>query len=273
MYLFQGLEGQDLQRIAKGTSAAQQLTLSFWVKSNVTGTYVVNLQDTDNTRVVSSAYTISASATWEKKTITFAADTTGAFDNDNAGSLYLNFWLGAGSTYTSGTLRSAWTATANGDYAVGQTNLAAATNNYWQVTGVQLEVGPNPTPFEFKSFNQELRECQRYHYRITGDTYARYGSGFNNTTTTGQGVVFLPVTMRAAPSSITTTGTASNYAVFHGAGTITACSAVPTLGATGVTSTTVTLVFTVASGLTAGGACQIISNNNASAFIGFNAEL
>ena len=84
LFLTQILEGQDVQRIRKGTSSAQKLTLSFWVKSNVTGTYIANLYDNDNTRAVSAAYTISASATWERKTITFPADTTGAFDNDNA---------------------------------------------------------------------------------------------------------------------------------------------------------------------------------------------
>ena len=196
----QPLEGQDLQRIAKGTSSAQQLTLSFWVKSNVTGTYVCNLVDNDNTRMVSGSYTISASATWEKKTITFAADTTGAFDNDNAVSLYVNWWLAAGSTYTSGALRSAWTATANGDYAVGQTNLAAATNNYWQVTGVQLEVGPVASSFEFKSFGQELAQCQRYFCVIADGSGQTFGTCAYYFTTEVLGTVFFPVTMRAAPT-------------------------------------------------------------------------
>ena len=158
----QGLEGQDVQRIAKGTASAQQLTLSFWVKSNVTGTYVAALEDVDNTRVVSATYTISASATWEKKTITFPADTTGALDNDNGLSLTVSFWLAAGSSFTSGSLNTTWAAQSSANRAVGQTNLAAATNNYWQVTGVQLEVGPVATSFEFKSYGQELRECQRY---------------------------------------------------------------------------------------------------------------
>jgi hypothetical protein len=155
-------EGQNLQLISKGTASAQQLTLSFWVKSNVTGTYIVNLRDDDNTRSVSTSYSVSASATWEKKTIVFPADTTGAFDNDNAGSLGLVFFLGAGTNFTSGTLNTSWASTVTANRAVGQTNLAAATNNYWQITGVQLEVGAVATPFEFKPFEQELKECQRY---------------------------------------------------------------------------------------------------------------
>lgn len=161
----QVLEGQDLQRIAKGTSSAQQLTLSFWVKSNVTGTYIVSLYDNDSSpaRQVCGSYTIVASATWEKKTITFPADTIGAFDNDNAASLYIRWYLGAGSNRTSGTLATSWASFNQANDAVGQTNLAASTNNYWQITGVQLEIGPVATSFEFKSLNQELRECERYY--------------------------------------------------------------------------------------------------------------
>ena len=91
LQLRQPLEGQDLQRVGKGTASARQLTISFWVKSNVTDTYICSLRDNDNTRVCSRSYTISASATWERKTITFPADTTGAWDNDNASSLSVNF--------------------------------------------------------------------------------------------------------------------------------------------------------------------------------------
>jgi len=157
------LEGQNLQHIKKGTAAAEQLTLSFWVKSNVTGTHTVRLVDYDNTRGDSASYTISASATWEKKTITFPADTTGAFDNDNAASLGLIFGLGFGSNFTSGTLQSTWGSYTDANSHVGQTNVAAATNNYWQITGVQLEVGDTATPFEFKPFGEELKECERYY--------------------------------------------------------------------------------------------------------------
>jgi hypothetical protein len=157
----QHLEGQDLQAVKKGTSSAQQLTLSFWVKSNVTGTYIAELRDADNARFCGKAYSISASATWEFKTVTFPADTTGAFDNDEALSLAVNWWLSAGSDFTSGTLQSGWqTTTAN--RAVGQTNLGAATNNYWQITGVQLNVGGVAAPFEFESIGTTIEKCQRY---------------------------------------------------------------------------------------------------------------
>jgi len=197
MIFSQKLEGQDVQRIRKGTSAAEQLTVSFWVKSNVTGTYVSRLVDVDNSRQVCAAYSISASGTWEKKTITFPADTTGAFDNDNALSLSCQFWLGAGTDSTSGTLQTTWAAVVNANRAVGQTNLAAATNNYWQITGVQLETGPVATPFEFKSFGQELRECQRYY------THSNSPQPFSATSSLGAGIVSRPIYTNFAATGFT----------------------------------------------------------------------
>jgi hypothetical protein len=159
------MEGQNLQQIKKGTAAAEQLTLSFWVKANVTGTYIVGLYDYDNTRYVAKSYTVNASATWEYKTITFPTDTTGALDNDNAASLEIEFGLATGTDRSSGTLATTWQSYTAANALVGQVNLAAATSNYWQVTGVQLEVGATATPFEFKPFDEELRKCKRYYQK------------------------------------------------------------------------------------------------------------
>lgn len=201
VWVEQRLEGQDLQRIAKGTADAQQLSLSFWVKSNVTGTHIVNAWDLDNNRLVAASYTVSASAIWEKKTITFPADTTGAFDNDNGLSLRLVFMLGAGTDRTSGTLATAWESLTTANVAVGQTNLAAATNNYWQITGVQLEVGATATEFEFKSFGTELRECQRYYQNFTSpssNTWVAVGQAYQ----TAAAIIplFFQVEMRTTPA-------------------------------------------------------------------------
>jgi hypothetical protein len=204
----QFIEGQNLQQIAKGTASAQQLTLSFWVKSNVTGTYIAELQDVDNTRIASASYSVSASGTWEKKTITFPADTTGAFDNDNALSLAVNFWLGAGSTWTSGTLSTSWTSTTSANRAVGQTNLASATNNYWQVTGVQLEVGDTATPFDFLPYDVELLRCFRYFYRLA---HSSHGLGTAHTTSAVYGFIYNPVPFRTNPNVTT-----SNMGVWDG---------------------------------------------------------
>ena len=187
--IVQGFEGQNVQSIKKGTSSASQLLLTFWVKSNVTGTYVVELFDVDNTRQVSASYTVLVSATWEKKTIVLPADATGVFDNDNNQSLDIRFWLGVGSTYSSGTLNTSWNSNTSANRAVGQTNLAAATSNYWQITGVQLEVNLQPTPFEQRPIGVELALCQRYYEKSYADgvatatntaTGVHYQSSFGN---------------------------------------------------------------------------------------------
>jgi len=207
LHLAQRLEGQNLQHFLKGTTSAKQFTLSFWAKSNVTGIYVAELRDNDNTRSVSAQYTISVSGTWEKKTITFPADTTGAFDNDNAHSVSLNFWLASGSNFTSGALPTTWASVTNTNRAVGQTNLAAATNNYWQVTGVQLEAGAVATPFEFEDYSTTLRKCQRYFQRFGGNvTNERIAVVYFLNTTSGYAVLQPKVTMRGAPVH-TRTGT------------------------------------------------------------------
>jgi hypothetical protein len=213
----QFLEGQDLQRIRKGTSSAQQLTLSFWVKSNVTGTYILNLRDTDNSRQVSAAYTIASSGVWEKKTIVFPADTTGAFDNNNNTSLQVFWYLGAGSNRTSGTLQTAWATEVEANTAPGQTNLAAATNNYWQITGVQLEVGAVATPFEFKPFEEELKQCMRYYekswvYETAPGTNTNVGNFWHGGVSdgSGSGGYLINFTQPKRSTGYTVTGYRSN---------------------------------------------------------------
>lgn len=199
VYMTQRLEGQDLQGLKKGTSSAESLTLSFWVKSNVTGTYIASLYDTDNSRQISQSYTVSSSGTWEKKTITFVGDTSGAFDNDSNGSLWCTFALMAGTDYTGGTLPTAWQSFLLADWFVGQTNLAASTGNYFQITGVQLEAGTVATPFEHKPYGVELAECQRY-YWADSSTALQWGFQVNVNATTRRGRVQFPSPMRAAPT-------------------------------------------------------------------------
>jgi len=156
------LEGQDLQHLKKGTSDAEKVTLSFHVRSNKTGTYIVEFYDADNARSISKSYTISSADTFEKKTITIDGDTTGAFGNDNGGSLGIFFYLGAGSNFTSGTLNTSWGSRTLANVAVGQVNLADSTDNEWYITGVQLEVGSQATPFEHLSYGETLSLAQRY---------------------------------------------------------------------------------------------------------------
>jgi len=142
MYINQRIEGQNLQPTAKGTSDALPLTFSFWVKSNVTGVYTAEIYDADNIRHCGKVYTINQSGVWEYKTVTFPPDTTGSFDNDNNLSLYCAFWLASSeSTFGSGNFTGTWSTTNQVRKAEGQVNLASTTNNYWQITGVQLELG------------------------------------------------------------------------------------------------------------------------------------
>jgi hypothetical protein len=262
------LEGFDVQRIAKGTSSAQPLVLTFWVKSNVTGTYVVEIRDGDNTRHICRTYTVSASATWEKKEISIPPDATGAFDNDANGSLSVQFWLGAGSTFTSGTLASSWAASSNANRAVGQTNLASATNNYWQVTGVQLEVGSVATPFESLPYGDELARCQRYYYRHVGATNEPICLMHHFSTTAAEGAVQFPVSMRIAPNSAIVNGT--NFFIFYIAGS----QNVSTVNLSAVKSVNAALLdISGLSSSTAGSAGMLYTSTTAGGVIAFSAEL
>ena len=166
LIVVQKLEGQDLQLFKKGTANAEKMTISFWVKSAKTGTYIMELDDNDNNRTISQAYTISSANTWEKKVLTFDGDTTGAFDNDNGESLRINWWLAAGSNFTSGTLATSWVTTVNANRVVGNVNLADSTSNDWYLTGVQLEVGEFDAttipPFQHESYGDNLQRCKRY---------------------------------------------------------------------------------------------------------------
>ena len=215
----QKFEGQNLQYLKKGTANAESTTLSFWVKSNKTGIYICELIDSDNSnRTINKSYTINSANTWEKKTITFAGDTTGTLDNDNAISLSLQFWLGAGSDYTSGTLQTDWGSQTPANRAVGQVNLADSTSNEWYVTGVQLEAGTSASDFEFLPVDVNLERCQRYFYK-TVDTNEGGGAAyiFGGQYSTGGAVTFFhPVSpMRAQPTysyyAIRTTTGLANY--------------------------------------------------------------
>ena len=199
LHLSQRIEGQNLQYLLKGTSSAKSLTLSFWVKTNKTGTYQVNLRDKDNTRIIGKTYAVSSADTWEKKILTFAGDTTGAFDNDNASSLECEWFLGAGSTYTSGAVPTSWEAESAGDRAAGLTvNLGDSTSNEWYITGVQLEAGQVASDFEFLPVDVNLKRCQRYYQTMT---LVRSGSYYASTAANVRsGQTSLPTFMRTNAS-------------------------------------------------------------------------
>ena len=251
----QKIEGYNLQGIKKGTANAQPVTLSFWVRSTTTGTYVVALYDNDNTRSVSQAYTINSANTWEKKVITFPADTTGVFDNDNALSLYVEWGLAAGSNYSSGTLNTSWASYVSSNYLVGQTNLLATAGNDFFLTGVQLEVGSQASEFERRSFGDELARCQRYYSKNSNpDVVATVGAPYLTTGMFLAGTanayvannayiptIEFPVTMRTAPSTVTffptslSGTTTGQWSLYNSAGTswVTATMGLQSATATG----------------------------------------
>jgi hypothetical protein len=214
-------EGQNLQLLKKGTADAEKITVSFWVKSVLTGTYCVSMKDNDNNRAIAGSYTISDASTWEKKIITFAGDTTGAFGNDNGASLYIYFFLGAGSDYTSGSLGTSWATTVWANMAVGQVNLANSTSNDFWITGVQMEVGEFTSstipPFQHESYGDNLQRCLRYFqtpvYATDAQGVAEMYSIFGTGVYTGDTYVRfprpLPVEMRVNPTLTSNSGT--NY--------------------------------------------------------------
>jgi len=194
----QAIEGQNIQMLKKGTANAESLTLSFWVKSNKTGTYISRLYDVDNQRVISKSYTISSASTWEKKTLTFAGDTSGTLDNDNGYSFAVEWCLGAGTNYTSGTLNTSWNSKTDADQFVGQVNLADSTSNEWYITGVQLEVGTSASDFEFLPYDVNLGRCQRYYFEEGNNAQGFVAGAFNVSDSPFRYTFLKP--MRAAPS-------------------------------------------------------------------------
>lgn len=164
------LEGQNLQHLAYGTSDAKTVTVSFWIRSNKTGTYTVELmhQTSSNTYpYTSKTFTISSADTWEKKEISYAGNTSSDIINSNAVGYYVNIWFGAGSLRTSGTLSNGtWNSTKANRVSSSNVNLADSTSNELYLTGVQLEIGSSETPFQHEDYATTLRKCQRYYQEL-----------------------------------------------------------------------------------------------------------
>ena len=265
----QRFEGQNLQYLKKGTANAVPLTLSFWVKSNKTGTYIAEIDDNDNSRNINKSYTINVANTWEKKTITYEGDTTGTLDNDNGLSLRIFWWLAAGTDFTSGALATSWESTTNANRAVGQVNLADDTANEWYITGVQLEAGTTASDFEFLPIDVNLARCQRYLPAMIGNSNP-LGFGIINSETEIKNTTFtFPVTPRVAPTGIVI----SSVSHFSIGDTI-----VSFVVATGVTfnaagTYSARLSATCAGGLTAARPGTIISNSASAKILFTGCEL
>ena len=211
--IMQKIEGFNTADLQWGTANAKTVTLSFWVYSNLTGTFGGAISNSTQGRNYPFSYTITSANTWQQISITIAGDTTGSWVGATNGiGVWVNFGLGTGTTYsgTAGTWSSNLYANCTGN-----TNLMASTSNYWYVTGVQLEVGSSATGFEYRPYTTELQLCQRY-YQVVGGSGSPIcnTSGYSSATTIGN--IAFPVTMRTAPTGITTTGTFTLYTAGSG---------------------------------------------------------
>jgi hypothetical protein len=208
----QKLEGQDLQHLKKGTSGAETITISFYAKIVGSATdFVVELVDLDNTRQISKIFTFTAD--WVRYYWTVPGDTSGALGQDANASLALHFWLHGGSTFTGGTLSTAWTSTTNANRAAGNDSIFASTDNEFYLAGIQMEIGSQATNFEHRSFGEELALCQRY-YEIMWGGSSDYPNSLilykANSTTEGMSILKFATPKRAG-GTFAHTGTPVMY--------------------------------------------------------------
>ena len=197
--IYQIIEGYNVADLGIGSSSPATFTLSFWVRSSLTGTFSGAFKNGSTTRSYPFTYTISAANTWEQKTVTVVGDTTGTWNTTNGQGLFALFSLGTGTTYS--TTAGAWAA---GDYyaATGAVSVVGTSGATFYITGVQLEVGTKATPYEMQIYSDQLAQCQRYYTKLTSSSnFATWGSSVVATSSTIQGAsIRLPVTMRSNPT-------------------------------------------------------------------------
>ena len=259
----QSIEGYNVADLGWGAAGASTVTLSFWVRSSLTGTFSGAINNGAFNRSYPFTFTINAANTWEQKTATITGDTTGTWPTDNSSSLQVYFAVGSGSTY----LGTANTWAASGYVgATGQTNLIATNGATFYITGVQLEVGTKATPYEMQIYSDQLAQCQRYYYKFTaGGVYTRFAIGEAITATYAQVNLANPVPMRTSATSIEYL----NIACYDGA-TLSSATAVLDSPASGPYSTHFVLTTT---GMTAYRTAFVIANNTTSSYVAASAEL
>jgi hypothetical protein len=259
--LAQAIEGLNVADLGWGTANAQTITVSFWVRSSLTGTFGGSLNNSAGNRSYPFTYTISAANTWEKETITIAGDTSGTWLTTNGVGLYLNFSIGTGATF-SGTAGS-WSSS-NFLSATGATSVVGTNGATFYVTGVQLEKGSTATSFDYLDYGRSLAQCQRYYYRIiAGSVYPSFGSGVFPASNTLAINIVLPITMRANPS-LTYGGTIAAYdSSFYN---------IVGIG-TSYAGTLTYLWQPQITGATLGRGGLLLGNNDATAFVAFSSEL
>jgi hypothetical protein len=267
----QFIEGYNIADMALGTASAKQFTVSFWVRSSVTGVFGVGFRNSAFDLSYWTTYTINAANTWEQKSVTIAAPTSGTFGTGNSYGLNVIFSLGCGST-NKAVSNDAWNAGGKLG-AVGETDLIATTGATFNITGVQLEAGSVATPFERRPFGTELQLAMRYFETYGGTAaYEPLPAGYAFSTTEGVSNLIFNTVKRAAPTL--TVSSASNWAVTNSGGGTIALTALAINGSgTVVSSKSVSLRWTVASGMVAGNGTELLANNTTSARINFSAEL
>ena len=265
------LEAQDCQLFKYGTASAEKLTLSFWVKATKTGTNIVEAYQFDDDRICCKSYTVDTTNTWEKKVLNFPADTTGVIDDNTGAGISFNFYMAAGTDYTSGTLQTTWAARTDANRAVGQVNNADNTSNNFEITGVQLEVGEYTSStlpsFQHETYADNLLRCQRYLVRWDADaSYSTFAIMAATTTAEAQTGIQLPVQMRSSSPTLTSSGSFELYGE-NGSPNVT--------GLTTATAECAQRVFHLkaAATLTQGSAYNLRSDNNTAAYFYIDTEL
>ena len=268
-YINQRIEGYNIVDWNFGYSTAKTITISFWVYSNITGTFGGCLQNIDASRTYPFTYSISSANTWTFITLTISGDTTGGWNTNNGIGLVVCLSLGAGSTY-SGT-PGAWTSAGSYRSATGAVSIMGSTSNYLYTTGLQLEAGAQATSFDYRPYGTELALCQRYCLVDSnfGTNFAHYaGGGAGATTSIGFDRQF-PVQMRTAPSITPSSQTAF---LVDGAGVAPATLTVTDQGIS--TPLIGRIGATVSSGLTVGGYYALAANSSGTVkTITYSAEL
>ena len=272
-HVAQRIEGFNIQPFAFGSSAAKTIVLSFYVRCSVTGKFGGSVTNGENNnRSFAFTYDINSANTWERKSVTIVGDTTGTWNVDNSQEMAVFWSLGAGSGHKKA--EGSWDATASVQSASeASVELIGNASATWFITGVQLEVGQNPTEFEHEKFSQTLQKCQRYFQKIeslgsVGSFNAFPYTGLSRTSTIGKVSLGWITQLRAAPT-ITTTA-ANTFAIVNGSGSAIACSSV-SVGRTNVNSAMIE--FTVSSGLTVGQATYLTTNNATDPSVSVDSEL
>jgi len=261
--ILQRIEGYNVADLGWGTANAKTVTLSFWVRSSLTGTFGGAIKNSASDRSYPFSYTISSANTWEQKSITVAGDTTGTWLTTTGIGIGLIFSCGTGSTL-SGTA-GAW-AGANYSSATGATSVVGTNGATFYITGVQLEVGSTATSFDYRPYGTELALCQRYYYLHAKGSGFSIGVGSQYNASNGSIPVFFKQPMRTVPTLSVTSG--SNYYIGYYNGT-NATSSAPDLNAS---STEMVGLLATNTAATAGNALDF-RTNNASSFVAFQAEL